>query len=72
MAAIDWPSSPTVGQFYSYDTRRWRWNGVGWVFIKNFGQVVAVFTPGTEVETLIASPGGAISATFAWKLLTYI
>lgn len=28
--AINFPSSPTIGQVYEYQSIRWRWNGIGW------------------------------------------
>lgn len=28
--AINFPSSPTIGQVYEYQSIRWRWNGVAW------------------------------------------
>lgn len=27
---IDWPTSPTVGQTYSYNGRTWKWDGAAW------------------------------------------
>ncbi len=31
MAVINFPSSPTVGQSYTFNGRTWTWNGQGWV-----------------------------------------
>lgn len=28
--AIDFPTSPTVGQIYTYGARSWQWTGSGW------------------------------------------
>lgn len=28
--AINFPSSPTVGDIYTYASRSWQWNGQGW------------------------------------------
>lgn len=28
--AIDFPTSPTAGQVYTFGTRSWTWNGTGW------------------------------------------
>lgn len=32
--ALDFPSSPTVGQLFNNDTGRWQWNGTAWVLPK--------------------------------------
>lgn len=31
--AIDFPSSPALNQVYTFGTRSWVWNGVGWTVI---------------------------------------
>lgn len=28
--AIDFPSSPTINQIYTFGGRSWQWNGVAW------------------------------------------
>lgn len=30
MPIIDFPSSPSVNQTYTFEGRTWKWNGVGW------------------------------------------
>jgi hypothetical protein len=30
MSTINWPSSPTVGQFFSFQGKAWTYNGRGW------------------------------------------
>ncbi len=27
---LDFPTSPTVGQQYTFNSRTWQWNGSGW------------------------------------------
>jgi hypothetical protein len=29
--AIDFPSSPTLNQTYTFNGRTWKWNGTAWV-----------------------------------------
>jgi hypothetical protein len=36
---IAFPISPTVGQTYTYNGREWIWNGDGWAYNINAGQV---------------------------------
>lgn len=67
---IDFPTSPVVGDTYTYNTRTWRWNGDGWERQLNSGQVVAVFvSPGVEVLES-ANVQAAIGAT--WVTLNYV
>jgi hypothetical protein len=35
MAALDYPSSPTVGQTYSANGKTWAWDGVTWLIVSN-------------------------------------
>lgn len=50
--AIDWPTSPAVGDFYpAVATRQWKWNGEGWERTINGGQVAAYFVSFINVET---------------------
>ncbi len=30
MAAIDFPTSPTIGQIYTFNGRSWVWDGTAW------------------------------------------
>lgn len=30
MPTIDFPSSPTLNQTYTFNGRSWKWNGEGW------------------------------------------
>lgn len=44
--AINWPTGPSVGQFYPTTVTpgdpQWKWNGEGWERVINAGQVVTV------------------------------
>lgn len=39
MPAIDFPSSPTVGQLYQFAALTWCWNGYGWLLLPFGGYV---------------------------------
>lgn len=47
---IDFPTSPTIGQAYTYASRTWIWDGSAWSRQVNAGQNVSVFT---VTETLV-------------------
>lgn len=34
---IDFPSSPTVDQTYTFNGRTWKWNGSGWEIVGSGG-----------------------------------
>jgi len=52
--ALTFPSSPSVGDYYSPGTRTWRWNGTIWQLVTplQFAQV------GNYVETITPTPAG--------------
>ncbi len=67
---MDFPSSPSVGQAYTFASRTWVWDGVGWARQINAGQIVAVFVnPGVEVYMTVESLPLTISG--AWHELIY-
>lgn len=41
---IDFPTSPLLGEAYTYVGRTWVWNGDSWERQVNSGQNVSVFT----------------------------
>lgn len=49
---IEFPSSPAVGDTYTYNTRTWAWNGDGWERVLNAGQSVSIFVVGIIVNDL--------------------
>lgn len=65
---IDFPSSPTVGQAYTYGSRTWVWNGSGWERQINAGQTVSVFVVGVIVTDISALPNG----NNVWYRLDYV
>ena len=52
--AIAFPTTPTIGQIFTFGARKWRWNGVGWekanVVIAN-NQVTGARMPGWALPT---------------------
>lgn len=55
MAALDFPSSPTVGTIYSANGGRWKWDGVVWVVdnLYNLDNITdVVITTPTDNQTL--------------------
>jgi hypothetical protein len=72
--AIDWPTTPTVGQIYPLIVTpglpQWIWNGEGWQKVLNAGQVVSVFVSLLTNENAVIELPQDI--TGAWTLLTHI
>lgn len=33
--ALDFPTSPSLNDTYTLDSRTWRWNGVGWALMNS-------------------------------------
>lgn len=68
---IEFPSSPTVGQAYTYGSRTWVWNGSGWEREINAGQTVSVFV---EVGALVELTVSGIPYTIdtAWESVNYV
>lgn len=70
--AIDFPSSPTIGQTYTYNGRSWEWNGEGWeVYQGNFypSAGIAVST-GSAWDTSKNVPTGDVVGTSDTQTLT--
>ena len=56
MATIDFPTSPIVGQQYTFGIRTWVWDGYGWEKLINGGQSVSflsVFFDVVDTYTLL-------------------
>jgi hypothetical protein len=51
MAALDFPSSPTIGQTYTANGNSWQWDGSSW-------NAILVADLGSVAGTLSASNGG--------------
>lgn len=43
MATIDFPNPSFVGQTYVFNTRTWKWNGIGWEKLESANQVFIGF-----------------------------
>jgi hypothetical protein len=47
--AIDFPSSPTTGDFYSLGDRRWRFNGTAWESVGVFFSRLSTVIPSAPI-----------------------
>jgi hypothetical protein len=71
MATIDFPSSPVLGDTYTFGARTWIWNGSGWERQINAGQTVSVFTsPGVIVDLTITKIPYTVGG--AWNSVNYV
>ena len=61
MAAINFPSSPTVGQVHSENNRSWTWNGVSWVS----GTQLENYYKKTESDARFDPSGEAVALSIA-------
>jgi len=43
--AIDFPSSPTLNQTYTFNGRTWKWNGTAWVALSQEAAVSVDLDP---------------------------
>jgi len=67
--ALDFPSSPSLNQVYTYGSYSWRWDGTSWVgavpivnaTINN--TTIGATTPSTGAFTSLTSTSGAINGT---------
>ena len=65
MAALDFPTSPIVGQVYSSGSKQWTWTGTTWVANNNNSKVIVSAT----------APAGAVQGTIWFNTtesVTYI
>ncbi len=62
MAALDFPSSPTVGQTYTANGRTWQWDGVSW---NSFNTIVAAGS-NTQIQFNNSGAFGA-SSNLTWN-----
>lgn len=70
--AVDFPSSPTLNELYTYAGRVWKWNGVAWESVSSaYGPsgIVSVTSPitnsGTDTAAVIGVSVGTSSGTVA-------
>lgn len=54
---IDFPSSPTTDQIYTYAERTWKWNGEGWALIAS-GADGAITENKNTIATSYTLPAG--------------
>lgn len=55
MAVIDFPSSPSIGQTYSFGTQQWIWSGVTWNLVVT--QLVGPTGPTGPASTIVGPTG---------------
>lgn len=68
---IDFPTSPVLGDSYTYGSRTWIWNGSGWERQVNAGQTASVFvSPGVLVELGVTALPYTIDG--AWGSINYV
>lgn len=59
MPTIDFPSSPTVNQTYSFGGKTWKWNGSAWDYIgSSSGTVIDGGLPDSTYGGTTAIDGG--------------
>ena len=62
--AISFPTSPYVGQVYTFGSRSWEWNGNGWEAVSStFGPTGATGATGPTGATGSTGPTGSTGAT---------
>jgi len=54
MAALDFPSSPSIGQVYTANGKSWLWDGVSW---NNVAPASIIFDGGSATSSY---PGGPV------------
>jgi len=60
--AINFPTSPTLNQDYTFNGKVWRWNGTGWALLSAFGVFKVIpIACSDEVSSLAA---GVAKVTF--------
>lgn len=68
MALIDFPSSPSLNDEYTFEGRTWLWNGTGWevkAFVAPLGATGATGVAGATGPAGVTGPTGAVGATGA-------
>lgn len=69
--ALDFPSSPTLGQTYSQGSKTWEWDGSGWKIVSFFGNAVKDIKS-TVIESPTASEDIILFFTTESKALSQI
>jgi len=59
MAALDFPSSPTIGQVYTANGKSWQWDGTAWI---SYNRIISIGVTGSSM-TIYGSPVNFPDAT---------
>lgn len=74
MAALDFPTSPTIGQTYTANGNTWAWNGTAWISQSNgivdYPAAGIPVSTGTAWGTSETNPAGDLVGTTATQTLT--
>ena len=70
---IDFPSTPTLNQTYTYNSRTWKWNGTGWQSVYQLSSTTIptasltkdVFDQASSYSTTATDAGDLIRSTSA-------
>jgi hypothetical protein len=71
--AIDFPTSPSVNQQYSYNGRTWKWNGYAWILDVNYTANAAFdkANTATYIANLAFDTANSANATTGVSATTY-
>lgn len=75
MSTVNWPSSPTLGQMYTFETFTWIFNGYGWKSIPYGGAVTQAWylvSPYIYVVAEALPDADLLDSFYSWHLVNYV